>query len=174
MEEYKNIQLIANTEEEITKMKSVVDHLEPLPKKYVRQIEFQGDTVTLRWNTWKPSGAETEGFKERVAKTVGAAKCVNVVEPDFRLSPSLEDALRAVAESVRRGTVPDVDYDKLETIRLLALVNAEYDFDYLGQTYQSPNESTIWLKRRLVSAQLTSSGRAYLSQGFLRSLSPSS
>jgi hypothetical protein len=170
MIEYKYIQLDDTADPEAASLKRLVDNLEPMPRKYIWQLKKANNALTVYWNTWKPTAADRQNFQRRVCLTAEVETYENVVNPTFRLSPSLHSALEKLDQSERAGNAPAASPDDLDQLQMWGLAKVEYDYDYITQTFTSPSQSTIYLRKYPIKASVTAKGKKYLAQGFLENL----
>jgi hypothetical protein len=167
MIEYKYIRLEDDRDPTATALKTVVDKLEPLPKKYISKIFRNGDGLQVTWSTWKPTAVDRPAFQQRICTIAGTKTYENVVSPRFVLPPSLESALKVVGDG-RNPT--NCSLEDLDQLHLWGLADVDYDFDYITAEFKSPSEGVLYFKKSLVRAVLTEKGRTYLAEGSLESL----
>jgi hypothetical protein len=171
MEEYKFIEVADDADPTNARLKRLIDELLVfVPRSYLRSIRRDGDHLVLSWNLWKPSGVDRQSFQRRICEMTDTTACESVVEPEFRLPPSLERALREINAVGERGGLSDIPYALVNALSVWGLVDADYDQDFLGQTFAGPGETKLWFRPILKGISLTRKGGDYVRQGYLTSL----
>jgi hypothetical protein len=170
MEEYKYIQIRDDSDPSNAKVKALVDKMASMPTAYIYSIQRIQGNLTITWNMWKPSGAGHEWFKRQALTLTDSESITNVVATQFRLPPSLENALAQLAASPTAEAPANINSQDGRALWWWRLIDATFDQECVGQTPMSQSNVAVWFRETLRDVRLTPAGKKYLAMKALTEL----